>query len=338
MRTDSQVVIAVDAVGGDFAPKEILDGVRLALDSDPALRIALCGPAEVVERFAASVPDGRVEPVATTEIIGMDEHPAAAVRSKKDSSIVVGCRLVREKRADAFFSAGSTGAAMTAATLVMGRTKGVSRPAIATVLPSAGAPVVLLDVGANADCKPEHLVQFAHMGGAYARAVLGVDSPRIGLLNIGEEPTKGSQLAIEAHALMASRIDGFVGNIEGRELIAGAADVVVTDGFTGNVALKLLEGTSKTLFGQLKDAMTATLPRKLAAAVLKPAFAGVKKRLDPDVYGGAPLLGVDGVAIIAHGTSRARAVSNGLLVAARACREDLPARIAEAIPTEPETR
>lgn len=330
MTESRMITIAVDAVGGDFAPDEVLSGVALAIAGDAALRVVLTGPADVVEPFASKSGD-RVTAYPTTQVIEMDEHPATAVRSKKDSSIVVGCRLVREKAADAFFSAGSTGAAMAAATLVMGRIKGVHRPAIATVLPTAGPPSVLLDVGANADCRPEHLLQFAHMGAAYATTVLGVVHPRIALLNIGEEPTKGSQLAIESHALIAEQVPGFIGNIEGRDIITGAADVIVTDGFTGNVALKLLEGTSKVLLGQVKDAMTGSVTNKAAAAVLKPALTKLKDRLDPDTYGGAPLLGVDGVCIIAHGSSKAKAVSNGIRVAAQAGRGGLTAQIAEAI-------
>ncbi len=325
--------IAVDAVGGDFAPKEVLAGVALAIQSDADLCVVLTGPADVVEPFAAEHGE-RVVAHPTTEVIEMDEHPATAVRSKKDSSIVVGCRLVRQGAADAFFSAGSTGAAMAAATLVMGRITGVQRPAIATVLPTAGEPSVMLDVGANADCKPEHLVQFAHMGGAYARVVLGVEKPRIGLLNIGEEPTKGSQLAQDAHAAIAEQVPGFIGNIEGRDLVTGKVDVIVTDGFTGNVALKLLEGTSKMLLGQVKDAMTSSAINTIAAAVLKPSLGKLKARLDPDTYGGAPLLGVNGVCIIAHGSSRATAVCNGILVAARAVRGGLTAQIAESITAE----
>ncbi len=332
--TESRVVtIAVDAVGGDFAPDEILSGVALAIASDAAVRVLLTGPAGIVEPFASTTGD-RVVVVPTTEIIEMGEHPATAVRTKKDSSIVVGARLVREGKADAFFSAGSTGGAMAAATLVMGRIKGVMRPAIATVLPTAGPPTVLLDVGANADCKPEHLLQFAHMGRAYATTVLGVVHPRVALLNIGEEPTKGSQLAQDSHALMAEAVPGFIGNVEGRDVITGAADVIVTDGFTGNVALKLLEGTSKVLLGQVKDAMTSGPVNKAAAAVLKPALVRLKDRLDPDTYGGAPLLGVDGVCIIAHGSSKAKAVSNGIRVAAQAARGGLTTQIREAVASE----
>ncbi len=270
--TESRLItVAVDAVGGDFAPDEVLSGVAMALANDAGLKIVVLGPETSFEPFASTRAD-RVTAVATTDDIGMDEHPATAVRSKKDSSIVVGCRLVKERQADAFFSAGSTGAAMAAATLVMGRITGVHRPAIATVLPTAGAPAVLLDVGANADCKPEYLLQFAHMGAAYAEIVLGAVHPKVALLNIGEEPTKGSQLAREAHALMAQNVRGFIGNLEGRDVLAGVADVIVTDGFTGNVALKMLEGTSKILLGQVKDAMTSRTVNKAAAAVLKPAL------------------------------------------------------------------
>jgi len=333
MSEGNPCTIAVDAVGGDFAPNEVLDGVAAALASDASLRVALTGPADVVEPFAASH-GPRVRAVPTTEVIAMDEHPATAIRSKKDSSIVVGCRLVKDGEADGFFSAGSTGAAMAAATLIMGRIKGVHRPAIATVLPTAGKPCVLLDVGANADCKPEYLLQFAFMGAAYAQSALDVANPRIGLLNIGEEPTKGSQLAQDAHSLMAEQVSGFVGNIEGRDVLAGTVDVIVTDGFTGNVALKMLEGTSKILLGQVKDAMTSTLINKAAAAVVAPSLRTLKDKLDPDAYGGAPLLGVDGVCIIGHGSSHATAVANALRVAAHAARGGLTHKIASAVAPE----
>jgi glycerol-3-phosphate acyltransferase PlsX len=321
--------VSVDVIGGDLAPGCILEGIDAALATHADIRVLLTGPAEVVEGFAAS--RSRVEAVPTTQIIEMGEHPAAAVRSKKDSSIVVGARLVREGRADAFFSAGSTGASMTAATLVMGRITGVLRPAIATVIPTAGPPCVLLDVGANADCKPENLLQFAEMGAAYASVVLGVARPRVGLLNIGEEPAKGSLLAQEAHRLLAESQVGFIGNIEGRDVPAGKADVVVTDGFTGNVALKLLEGTSEVLFDQIKAAMMSSLPNKLAAGVLKPALERLKEQLDPDTYGGAPLLGVEGVCIIGHGSSGAKAVASAIGVAVQAVEGDLTGRIARAV-------
>jgi phosphate acyltransferase len=330
MSQSRPVTVVVDAIGGDFAPDQILQGVTQALAANPDVRIILTGPADIVQPFASTA-WGRVEAVATTQVIEMGDHPANAVRSKKDSSIVVGARLVREGRADAFFSAGSTGACMAAATLVMGRIKGVSRPAIATVLPTAGVPCILLDVGANADCKPENLLQFAEMGEAYASVVLGVGAPRVALLNIGEEPTKGSILAQEAYALLAEKLPAFTGNIEGREVLAGEADVIVTDGFTGNVALKLLEGTSKALLGQVKDAMMATAVTKLAASVLKPSLVRLKAQLDPDTYGGAPLLGVDGVCIIGHGSSGPVAVANAIKVAVQAVEGDLTGRIARAV-------
>jgi phosphate acyltransferase len=321
--------VCVDAMGGDYAPHEVLEGVARALEVDPALEIVLTGPESVIIPFAAD--RERVAPHPTTEVVLMDEHPASAVRSKGDSSIVVGCRLVREGQADAFFSAGSTGACMAAATLVMGRIAGVTRPAIATIIPTPTTPVVLLDVGANADCKPEHLVAFAHMGIAYAQTVLSVSEPAVGLLNIGEEPAKGSALAIEAHRLMHVSVPGFSGNVEGSEVLSGAVDVIVTDGFTGNVVLKLLEGTSSALLGQVKETMTSSFIRRVAAGVLAPSLKSMKARLDPETYGGAPLLGVRGVCIIGHGSSKARAVAAGVGVAAQAVRGGLTQRIASSV-------
>ncbi len=326
------VTVCIDAMGGDSAPEAILDGVRDALAADPKLLIILTGASESIGPFAAL--HERCAAHATTEVIGMEDHPAQAVRAKRDSSIVVGCGLVREGRADAFFSAGSTGAVMAAATLGMGRIRGVSRPAIATVIPTSAHPLVLLDVGANADVKAENLVQFAHMGAAYARIVLGVLEPRVALLNIGEEPTKGSMLAQEAHHAMTEQVPGFVGNAEGRDVTAGTVDVIVTDGFTGNVVLKLLEGTSKSLMGQIRDAMTSSLSNKLAAAVLKPSLTRLKERLDPEAYGGAPLLGVRGVCIIGHGSSGSRAVTSAIRVASQAVRGELTETISSAVTTE----
>ncbi|MDO9557011.1 MAG: phosphate acyltransferase PlsX [Coriobacteriia bacterium] len=329
MSVAEDATVVVDAIGGDHAPVVVLQGVCEALAADPRLHILLTGPDDVVTPFAEE--HDRVDAIVTTEIIEMGEHPANAVRSKKDSSIVVGCRLVKEGHAKAFFSAGSTGACMAAATLVMGRLPGVSRPAIATVIPASDRPCILLDVGANADAKPENLVQFALMGRAYAQMLLDRAEPTVGLLNIGEEPTKGSMLAQEAHALMASSVPGFTGNVEGRDIPAGTVDVVVTDGFTGNVALKLLEGLSKILLRQIKTAMTETPLNSVAAAVLKPSLNKLKDRIDPDTYGGAPLLGVKGVCIIGHGSSSSRAVCNGILISARAVRSQLPAIIERSI-------
>jgi glycerol-3-phosphate acyltransferase PlsX len=323
------ITIAVDAMGGDYAPEVVLEGVTAALAADPALRVLLVGPREVVVSYASN--HDHVEAVVAADVIGMDEHPANAVRGKPDSSIVVGCRLVKEGRAQGFLSAGNSGAVMAGATLVMGRIKGVSRPAIAAVLPTTTTPVVLLDVGANADCKAEYLLQFARMGAAYARAVLGVPEPRVALLSNGEEDTKGSALALEAHGLMRAHLPGFVGNVEGRDIPFGTADVVVTDGFTGNVALKLMEGMSKALLGQFKAAMLSSPVNKVAAAVLRPSLESLRDRLDPETHGAAPLLGVDGLALIAHGTSGPRALASALRVGAQAVRGGLVERIAEAM-------
>jgi glycerol-3-phosphate acyltransferase PlsX len=323
------ITLAVDAVGGDFAPDAVLEGVTDALAHDPALHILLVGPADVVVPFSRE--HERVEAIVATETITMEEHPANAVRTKKDSSVVVGARLVRDGKADGFFSAGNTGAMMAASTLVMGRIRGVQRPAIATVIPTAGPPCVLLDVGANADCKPENLVQFALMGAAYARTTLGVAQPRIALLNIGEEPTKGSQFAQDAHALLAAQVPGFIGNVEGRDIPEGTADVVVTDGFTGNVALKLMEGMSKQLLEQFKAAMLSSPVNKVAAAVLKPSLDLLRDKLDPDAHGAAPLLGVAGLSLIGHGSSGPKAVASALRVGGVAVRGGLVDRIAESL-------
>ncbi len=329
MGREDSPVISVDVMGGDHAPDVVVEGIERSLFADKDVHILAVGEGSLVDRLAKT--HDRVESVPTTEVIEMDEHPAAAVRAKKDSSIVVGCRLVREGRADGFFSAGSTGACMAAATLNIGRIKGVARPAIAGVMPTPGSPTVFLDIGANADCKPEHLLQFAHMGAAYARIVLGVSSPRIALLNIGAEETKGSMLTQEAYALMQEQVPGFIGNIEGHDLPEGAADVVVTDGFTGNVALKLIEGLSTTLISQVQDVLVSSMLTRVCALPMRSGLRAMKARLDPEVYGGAPLLGIDGVCIIGHGSSSATAVSNGIQVAADAVRKGLITATREAL-------
>ena len=327
--TDSRIItVAVDAVGGDLAPSAILQGVDRDLAADPGLQVSLLGPEDIVAEHARKIE--RCQAVPTTQTIDMDENPVGAVRTKKDSSIVVGCRMVKEASADAFFSAGSTGACMAAATLTLGRIKGISRPAIATVIPTERNPVVLLDVGANADCKPEYLLDFARMGEAYARLALGVGSPRIGLLNIGEEPAKGSILTIDAHRLLRESVPGFIGNIEGRDLTQGTVDVVVTDGFTGNVTLKLLEGVSKSLLTQVKAAMLSSVATKAAAVVLKPSLMRLKEKMSPDSYGGAPLLGVNGVCIIGHGSSSPLAVANAIAMSVQVVRRGLVEEIARA--------
>ncbi len=322
-----KVTIAVDALGGDNAPGVVLDGVEQALAADEDLTVILCGPDEVVSPFAAA--HDRCVAQATTEAISMGEHPAQAVRKKKDSSIVVGCRLVKEEAAQGFFSAGSTGACLAAATLVMGRVKGIARPALATVIPSPVRPVVMCDVGANADCKPEYLVQFGRMGSVYAQKMLGIEQPRAALLNIGEEEEKGSQFAQEAHKLMREKLPNFAGNAEGGDVLAANFDVFVCDGFTGNVCLKTIEGTSKVLFKTLKDIMMKSAVTKLGALTLKGGLADLKRQVSADTYGGAPLLGVKGACIVGHGSSNATAVKNGVLTSAQLVREHVSELIAQ---------
>ena len=335
MNNQSSVTIAVDALGGDFAPKAILDGVALALSRDAQLRVALCGPTDAIEPFLASdatqgVRD-RIDAHITTEEIAMDEHdPARAVRNKKDASIVVAARLVKEGSAQGFISAGSTAACLAAGTLIVGRIRGVKRPALAVVLPGK-QPVVMTDSGANADCKPELLVQFAEMGRAYAQATLGVQDPRIALLNIGSEEGKGSELAKETQILMKRHTWNFIGNVEGRDILEGRTDVIVTDGFTGNVVLKTLEGSMFYLLGKLKTALTASTVKKLAAGILKGSFSELKQELNPDQYGAAPLLGVKGLCLVAHGSSSPEAIANGILVGAKAVRGELTEKITVAI-------
>ena len=322
-----KVTIAVDALGGDNAPGVVLDGVEQALAADQDLTVILCGPDEVVSPFAAA--HDRCVAQATTEAISMGEHPAQAVRKKKDSSIVVGCRLVKEEAAQGFFSAGSTGACLAAATLVMSRAKGIARPALATVIPSPVRPVVMCDVGANADCKPEYLVQFGRMGSVYAQKMLGIEQPRAALLNIGEEEEKGSQFAQEAHKLMREKLPNFAGNAEGGDVLAANFDVFVCDGFTGNVCLKTIEGTSKVLFKTLKDIMMKSAVTKLGALALKGGLADLKRQVSADTYGGAPLLGVKGACIVGHGSSNATAVKNGVLTSAQLVREHVSELIAQ---------
>ncbi len=327
---DEVVKICVDADGGDNAPDVVARGVLLALAQDSNLHIVLVGRKSSIEQVASEFPT-RITPVETTEVIEMGDHPADAVRKKKDSSIVVGCKLVHKSEAQGFFSAGSSGAVLTAATILIGRIKEVQRPALATIIPVPNNPTVLLDCGANADCKPEYLVQFAHMGRAYAQSVLNIENPRIGLLNNGEEETKGSEMALAVHNLMKTEVEGFIGNVEGGAVMSGACDIVVSDGFTGNVALKIIEGTAKMLFKSLKGAMTSSLGNKLAAAKLSRSFHKIKDSIDPDTYGGAPLLGTRSVCIIGHGSSSEIAIKNGILQCAAAVRKNLPIKIENAL-------
>lgn len=313
--------VAVDAMGGDRGPEEIVAGA-LAAASEEIVPI-LVGP-KGLETHGLDL-------VEAPDVIAMDEKPAESVRGKPASSLVVACRLVGEGAADAVISAGNTGAMLAACLLELRRIPGVRRPAIAVTVPARRRPSVLLDAGANADARPEDLVQFAYMGAVFAEEILGIRNPEVRLLSIGEEPEKGNQLTLEAHRLLAAGDLNFKGNTEGRELLVGAADVVVTDGFTGNVALKLLEGTIKNLLEAVREEIRATLRGKLGGLLIRPAARRLRERLDPDTYGGAYLLGLRGLAVIAHGNSSRRAIANAIRLAARGVEHDVVGRLAERV-------
>jgi phosphate acyltransferase len=311
------VRIAVDAMGGDRGPAEIVAGSLQARTA--ALEPILFGD-------AAIDPHG-LELHATTGVIAMDEKPAEAVRAKPESSLVSAVRAVAEGKADAVVSAGNTGAMLAAGLLELRRIPGVIRPAIAVPIPAERGPSVLLDAGANADARPEHILQFATMGAVFAEEILDVANPEVRLLSIGEEREKGNQLTLEAHELLAASDLNFTGNAEGRDLLRGAADVVVTDGFTGNVALKLLEGTIRTLLEALRAEIAATATGKLGGLLIRPAARRLRHRLDPDTYGGAYLLGLKGLAVVAHGNSSRTAVANAIRLAARGVEHDVTGRL-----------
>jgi phosphate acyltransferase len=305
--------IAVDAMGGDDAPGSILAGAHRAAAA--GVPIVLVGPADLAGRATASGVDLAL--IEASEVIGMHDDPAQGVRRKKDSTLVRAAEAVRDGHASAMISAGNTGATMAAALLRMGRIRGVKRPAIATPIPVPGStPTVLLDAGANAEVQADWLVQFALMGSVYARHRFGIESPRVGLLSIGEEPGKGDTLRKDAHELLAAAPNlNFVGNVEGRDVMSTNVDVCVTDGFTGNVVLKTLEGGMKAVVAALLEAFEAEAHYKPHADALMPALVPLYESLSPDTYGGAILLGVDGVCIIAHGSSGPTAIVNGIGVA-----------------------
>ncbi len=311
--------VALDAMGSDKAPDPEIKGAILACRNHP-VRVHLVGREEKLRPLLAEHLAGErlpIQVVHASEHIAMDEKAAHAVRNKRDSSMRVGLKLVRERKVAAFFTAGNTGAAMATAKMVLGALPGVDHPGLATVLPtSAGSPCILLDVGANVDCKPHNLEQFAIMGEMYARSVLKIARPRVGLLSIGEEESKGNDLTREAFPLLKQLPMEFIGNVEGRDIYNGNADVIVCDGFVGNVALKTSEGLTRLVRDMLKESLTRTVTAQVGALLSRKAFNAFKKRVDPAEYGGAPLLGVRGVCIIGHGSSNDRAILNGIRVAA----------------------
>ena len=327
--------VAVDAMGGDLAPGEIVEGARRASE-EHGVGIILVGPPELVGDTQG------LELLPCTEVIGMDEDPAGGVRRKKDSSLVRAAELVRDGKASAMVSAGNTGATMASALLRMGRLPGVVRPCIATPLPRLGrTPAVLVDAGANAECTPAMLVQFAQMGAAYVAARFGTEAPSVGLLSIGEEPTKGTPLVKETHGLLVKAAHAgtgaagtgfeFIGNLEGRDLLPSPADVIVTDGFTGNVALKALEGSLRFLFDTMLAVFGTDEATTEAAAVLLPHLLPVAAEFEPENTGGAMLLGTDGVCVISHGSSNATAMMNAVLVAHECATRGLADQVAAAV-------
>jgi phosphate acyltransferase len=318
--------IALDAMGGDFAPKEIIAGARRAVD-ELGLSVILVGVPELM-----GDPLG-LDVVECSEVIAMDDDPGASVRKKKDSSLVRAAELVRDGTASAMVSAGNTGATMASALLRMGRLPGVHRPCIVTPIPNPNRPpVVLVDAGANAECTPEMLLQFAQMASTYVATRYGVVSPKIGLLSIGEEASKGTPLVKATHQLLSETAAlNFVGNVEGRDFIPSPVDVIVTDGFTGNVALKTLEGGLKYVFSAVLDAIGTNEATKAAGDVLFEHLWPVASQLTPESQGGAMLLGVQGICIISHGSSNATAIMNALRVAAEVDAQDVVAKLATAI-------
>ena len=316
----SEPLIALDAMGGDHAPEEIVKGAVLAA-RELGVQVALVGPPALVEEELAKAgprPEG-IRLVAASEVIAMDEHPAQAARHKKDSSIVVGLKLLKQGEADAFVSAGNTGAVLAGSIMYLGRLRGIARPSLVALLPLSGRLSVLLDIGANADCKPKYLLQFAEMGSAYMERVWKVERPRVALLSIGEEETKGNLLTLEAYGLLKEATHlNFIGNVEGRDIATDAADVIVTDGFTGNVVVKTMEGMGAFIGGQVEGAIRSRWYYMLAGLVLRGALRRMRKRIDPREYGAGPLLGVNGLVFVGHGRSDAVAIRSALRVAREA--------------------
>jgi phosphate acyltransferase len=328
-----RATVAVDAMGGDNAPAEIVRGALRAA-TELHIPVMLVGRRELLETELAriegpeTVSRARLSIVDARQVVEMDEHPANAVRAKRDSSVVRTCALVAEGHARAAVSAGNSGAVLAAALFTVKRIPGIARPAIGALLPSRSTPTFLLDVGANTDCKPEWLVQFAIMGAVHARAMMNVASPRVGLLSNGEEPGKGSQLVQEASPLLESAPVRFIGNIESKELFSGACDVAVCDGFVGNIALKTAEGVGEYLFATLREEAMSSFTAKIGGQLLKPRLRAVRDRVDYRHTGGALLLGVAGEVVIAHGRSDALAVMNAIRVASDAARRDVSGTIA----------
>ena len=316
--------IAVDAMGGDNAPAEIVKGAALAAD-EYGLDISLVGIPSIVQPLLDSHP--RMQLVPCTQSVAMDEHPAQAVRNKPDSSIAVCARMTKDGRVDGWMSAGNSGAIMAAALLIQGRIRGIERPALGSIVPTQNGFAYFLDVGANVDSKPDYMVQFAAMGRVYAREMLGRAEPRVALLSNGEEEGKGDERVRETTRRLKGSLPGFIGNVEPKDIYSARADVVVADGFVGNVAIKMAEATAEFLFRSLRDEIPKTLQGKLGGFLIRPGVRQIRARIDWREFGGAPLLGIDGVAVVAHGRSDARAVKNAIRVTRDAVQNQLVAKI-----------
>lgn len=326
--------ISIDAMGGDHAPEAIVEGAIRALRRFDDISVLLAGKADAIEKLLSAAEDvkARAEILPADEVIGMDESPMIAVRTKRNASMVVAANAVREGRADAMVSAGSTGAVLACGMFKIGRIQGIERPALAPVLPTLDKPFLLIDSGANVDCQPKYLEQFGLMGSVYMRCVENVEDPRVGLVNIGAEAEKGNKLTREAYERMSTQSSyNFVGNAEARDLFTGDYDVVVADGFDGNIILKQTEGLSKAMFKMIKNGLMSSLRAKIGALLVKPTLSGLKDKMDYNNVGGAPLLGVNGAVVKAHGASGAQAIENAIAQARQMLCGDVVGKIKEGL-------
>jgi glycerol-3-phosphate acyltransferase PlsX len=328
--------IAVDGMGGDYAPREAVAGAVESLRGRDGLEVILVGDekalrAELNKHETKGLP---LRVVHASQVVGMDEHPVKAIREKKDSSIVVSMGLVKKGEADGVVAAGSTGAAMAGALFGLGRLEGIERPAIAIPMPTKNGITLVIDAGANVDCRPKHLAQFALMGSVYAKHILGTHNPRVGLLNIGEEETKGNELTLETYPLLKSSGLNFVGNVQGREMFSDVADVIVCDGFVGNVVLKTAEGLGLAILSTLRDSIMKGTASRLGALFMRKAFRNVKRKMDYREYGGAPLLGVNGVCMIGHGSSNGAAFKNAIWAAEKEVKCEINKHIRDSFKAE----
>ena len=334
---ENKVVIALDAMGGDYAPVETVKGAVEAVNENKGMKVILVGREEEIKSELAkyTYEEASIEIMNATEIIDMGEVPTKAIREKKDSSLVVAMKLVRDGKADAIVSAGSTGAILVGGQLVVGRIKGIKRPALAPFLPSKNGFSLLIDCGANVDARASHLVQFAKMGSIYMEHVVGIKNPKVGIVNIGAEEEKGNALVKETFPLLKEEKElNFIGSVEAREIPHGQADVIVTEAFSGNVILKLYEGVGAVLISKVKEGLMSTLRSKIGALLIKPALKTTLKSFDASEYGGAPLLGLNGLVVKTHGSSKAKEVSNTLIQCVTFKKQKINEKIKESIQSE----